>query len=116
MNTKIFQFIKNISQTTVLKTNCSAFYTMKYFCCMKTETGSIAKRAYSASLVCFSKSMSRIINYLQFIFVRNSLNFFHVADISIDMYRHNRTGTVCNQILQFVCINRKRYRIYITEN
>ena len=60
--------------------------------------------------------MCSIIEHLELILVRDTLDFLHVADIAIDMHRHDRARPIRDQALDLRHIHREILRIHITEH
>ena len=72
---------------------------------MKAENGSVPVISDSLPFIGHAEGMSRIINHLQIMLLRNRSDFFNVAYIPVDMNRKDCAGPVCDQLLYPVRIH-----------
>ena len=88
-----------------MKCDCSSLNRVIDLCRMKTQHRRVAKLSYPASLPCFSKCMCRIIDHAEIMALCDLLDPLHIAEISVDMNRNNRTRLIRNQLLNLVHIH-----------
>ena len=108
--------IKFFPEFFIRETSRAAFNAVKNFRRMETETRYVAEPGNIFALVFFSESVRRIVNYFQIVFFRDTGNFFDVANISVDVNRHYRSGFFGNQVFYFRNVNREVFRIYVAKN
>ena len=82
---------------------------------MKTKYRYISIISYSLSRIFNPKSVCSIINHFQSMPIRNSLNFFYIAYVSIYMDRNNCHCFFCDQILNLRLINRSITQLHVTK-
>ena len=83
---------------------------------MEAEAAHVTERCRALPLVLHAECMCSIIEHLELILVRDTLDFLHVADIAIDMHRHDRARPIRDQALDLRHIHREILRIHITEH
>ena len=88
-NTEIFQGIKLMHKLRIFLSNAnrSALNAVKNLGGMKRKHGSITKAPYASSMIAFPKGMGSIIEYRNAVFLRDFIQLFHFANMSIDMHR-----------------------------
>ena len=89
---------------------------MEDLCRVETKAGNITKRSRALTLILDAKCMRCIIDDLQLVFVGNPLDLLDIADIAIDMHRHDGTRAIRDQRLELIHVHREVLRIDITED
>ena len=83
---------------------------------MEGKHRGITEGADPLSVQLLAEGMGGIIDDLQMMAIRNLLNPVNVADVSIDMHRHDRAGALGDQGLELIDIDRIVPHVDITED
>ena len=91
-DSEVFEVIDAFLCFFVLADDGAAFKGIEDFGGVETEDGKVAVVENTAVLVVDSEGMSGVINDLEIIFIRDSLNCIHIAGVSITVDWHDSRG------------------------
>ena len=113
---EVLQAIELFAKFRIAEASSATLNRMEYLCRVETKAGNITKRSRALAFILDAKCMRCIIDDLQLVFVGNPLDLLDIADIAIDMHRHDGTRAIRDQRLEFIHIHREVLRIDITED
>lgn len=113
---EVLQAVEFLTKLLITEAGCTTLDRVEDLRRMEAETRDITKSSRALTLVLDTKRMCRIIDDLQLILVGNPLNLLDIADIAIDMHRHDSARAVRDQRLELVHVHREILRIDVAEH
>ena len=115
LDAEILQLVEFLAEVLITEAGRAALDRMEDLRRMKAETAHITEGCRAPPLVRHAERMRRIIEHLELVLVRDALDFLYIADIAIDMHRHDSACPICDQALDFRHVHREILRIHIAE-
>ena len=116
MDAKILLVVQQLHPAIILKADCTALDSVEHLGSMEAKHRSIAKASGGHAFILHSKGMSCIVDYLQAVFLCNSINFLNIANVSIHMYWNDSYRAVSDKTLDLRRIHGIVSIVHITEH
>ena len=116
VNAEVLHIVQQLHPIIILEADRAALDGIKNLCSVEAEHGGVPKAGRGHAFIPHAESVGSIVDNLQSMLLGDGLNGFHVAEVPVNMYRHNRRSAVGNQTFDSANINGVVLFVHITED